>query len=74
MLRITLEMVPFGVENAKRTIGTMEIANVGGTDKFGQYSVSMESDHVSGVQRIERFDRRRGAWALVSTALRKFGK
>lgn len=70
MIRIVLEMVPFGDERRKRRIGVAEISNVGGSREAGDYSVRIFEDGkppVSG--RVEGFLRAKGAWALVAEAL-----
>jgi hypothetical protein len=72
MLRVTLEMVPFGVEAGKRTLGVMEIANVGGGLAFGDYTVALRDEsgaHV-GSARVTRYTRRAGAWTLVRKAIK----
>ena len=40
MLRVTIELVPFGSEVTKRTIGVMHIGNIGGKDGVCDYSVA----------------------------------
>ena len=42
MLRCTIELLPGGDESRKRTIGVIEIANVGGTREVGNYSVVLK--------------------------------
>lgn len=42
MLRCTIEIVPGGDESRKRQIGMVEIANVGGTEKVGNYLVLLK--------------------------------
>jgi hypothetical protein len=37
MIRCTIELLPGGDEDRKRTIGLVEIANVGGTHEKGNY-------------------------------------
>ena len=73
MLRLTLEMVPFGNEQAKYKIGEMEICNVGGTNKEGDYTAILSSG--KGVESIsyKGFDRSRGAWKLVREILCDMG-
>jgi hypothetical protein len=39
MIRCTIEMLPGGDETRKRTIGLVEIANVGGDRLIGDYQV-----------------------------------
>jgi len=70
MLRVTLEIVPFGIESVKRTIGTLEISNVGGNHKVGSYSVTAtDRDGGKHFAQIERYRRGRGGWNLVKKAL-----
>ena len=43
MLRVTIELVPLGVEGAKRTLKTLEIRNDGtGTPEVGNYDVRVD--------------------------------
>lgn len=39
MIRCTIELLPGGDESRRRTIGLVEIANIGGDGNFGQYAV-----------------------------------
>jgi hypothetical protein len=41
MLRITIELLPHGDESRKQHLGTIEIANVGGTQTRGNYRVRL---------------------------------
>ena len=72
MLRFTAEIVPFGMEEVRRTIGVIEVANVGGTEKFGDYKYVISSDRYGEVTgSLERFDRDRGAIELLREILNK---
>ena len=42
MIRCTIELLPGGDESRARTIGLVEIANIGGTDEFGNYAVVLK--------------------------------
>ena len=42
MLRCTIEILPGGSEERKRTLGVVEIANVGGTHEVGNYVVVLK--------------------------------
>lgn len=42
MLRCTIEILPGGDEARARTIGCVEIANVGGTQEIGNYAVVLK--------------------------------
>lgn len=76
MLRLTLEVVPFGDEKLKHEIGVLEIANIGGTREFGEYRTQLfEPQQEEGITRfLSRYRRSQGAWLLVSKALRKYSK
>lgn len=39
MIRVTIELLPGGRETGKRTLGLVEIANIGGTSAKGNYAV-----------------------------------
>lgn len=67
MLKLTLEIVPFGFEDLTRVIGKVTIENVGGTSELGNYSVRCGTKMVY----IENFPREDGAWKLVALALSK---
>lgn len=42
MLRCTIELLPGGDESRARTLGLVEIANVGGTEQLGVYKVALK--------------------------------
>ena len=42
MLRCTIELLPGGDESRARTIGLVEIANVGGSFEVGEYAVALK--------------------------------
>lgn len=68
MLRLTLEMVPFGVERDKYQIGIVEIANVGGDHEIGNYvAVLGRSDKKA---RVSKFSRALGGWKLAAKAIK----
>lgn len=84
MLRVTVELVPFGDENMSETIGTLLIVNDGTRDgDVGNYRVRSYPGSVKGDGRGLWFDirpqrkgvvrghlRTDGAWPLVIRALR----
>jgi hypothetical protein len=72
MLRFTAEIVPFGMESVKRPIGTIEVANIGGTTEVGNYKYVIQTegeDEVTGV--LKGFNRDRGAIELLREILNK---
>jgi hypothetical protein len=73
MLRLTLEIVPGGREDAKRTIGVMQIANVSDDfsvdDDLGDYEFSFTTETTKHTGKLGKWPRRLGAWKLVQTCL-----
>lgn len=60
MLRITVELVPHGVEYLSRTLSIVEIVNDGtGTPELGNYDLNVIHGPGKGLakRRIERFER-----------------
>ena len=46
MIRVTIELVPFGREEEKETLQTIEIANVGQvSDKISYYDSNIDGEH-----------------------------
>lgn len=55
MLRVTVEVVPFGIEAAAETLDTIYIANDGtGTPEIGNYDVYTEDPRGGPYPRAER--------------------
>lgn len=78
MLRVTIELVPYGIEEEAQVIGRMLIANDGtGTVKHGNYAYAYnftDRPDVPAKGTVRRFDRSMGAWALLKKILNdKFG-
>jgi len=63
VLRVTVEMVPFGIEGAKMVLGTMEITNI----KMYKSNKANYSVIVPGkpLTTIKGFERKLGFWELV---------
>ena len=73
MLRVTIELVPFGT-GTPSVLGQAIIANDGtGTHDVGNYDAEFFNAHGSvGVSRLEGFDRsHRDAWALLTELLER---
>mgnify|MGYP001570701468 CR=1 FL=1 len=73
MLRMTVEIVPFGNDLLRRIIGTMIIANDGtGDTSVGNYQVRLSTDTETAlaVGSVKGHDRGQGAWPLVALALK----
>jgi hypothetical protein len=79
MIRVTVELVPFGREADKRVLKQMEIANDGtGTNEYGNYKVYEPSgcaddrkrlSKAGSIPRVLDHDRSRSMWELVWRAL-----
>ena len=74
MLRLTIELVPFGDESRKKKIAEMVIANTGeGYEDNHCYEAWTAEDAWSGepamVGRLEQYDRRSSVWELVRMML-----
>lgn len=78
MIRVTVELVPKGIESAKRTIGTMEIANDRTGDlAVGNYRGVLHAEYTDGdgrAGRITNFKRQKqSVWSLVGAFLKLWG-
>lgn len=74
MLRVTIELVPFGDEAKKRKIGEMVIANTGknpdGTFSYAAWTAKDQHSQESGLfGRLLSFDRRQSPWELIRLIL-----
>lgn len=71
MIRVTVELVPFGDERFKKTIGILSISNDGtGDGQIGNYHARLEDDHNAKVEvRVKEHHRRDGAWVLIAKVL-----
>jgi hypothetical protein len=70
MLRVTLEMVPFGQEVKKRTIGIVEISNIKTVSDIAEYDVIMKGEEFVRYSVVKKFNRVFGAWELVLRAMK----
>jgi len=76
MLRVTVELIPFGVEEAKRVLGTCDIANVTDLDdakkrKSRDYAIDF-TDMGTFTRRqfkLLRHKREDGFWELIRRAI-----
>jgi hypothetical protein len=73
MIRVTVEIVPFGIEEDAEKIATMLIANNGnGNYEFGDYDFSynyIKNPEPPTTGSFKGFPRRLGAWSLVKAVL-----
>jgi len=73
MIKITVEIIPFGFEELKRKVGIMTIVNDGtGTKKRGNYNYSMSTGGRTWRKgRVENFPKLSGSvWNLIYRVLR----
>jgi hypothetical protein len=75
MLRVTVELVPYGIEEEAKVIGTMLIANDGTGDyrtgNYGYVYTYADREHQIARGNIKNFPRSLGAWSLVKKILNK---
>lgn len=72
MLRITVELVPFGEEENKRKIGEMIIINEGThpDPERGNYFVKVNSDTEQEIRfNLKDYNRAYGFWRLIQLAI-----
>jgi hypothetical protein len=75
MLRVTIELVPFGMESMARTISEICIANVGGDEKENTANYEIAGyEHTDGkitelAWKLNNFSREDGALELVRQIL-----
>jgi len=85
MLRVTVDLVPFGCEEIKRNLYTLEIANIGWpgvtVNKEGKkcYSYRVRSIDESGTKRdhgtmVRGFDRDKSSYELINLITKKLNK
>ena len=71
MLRLTIDLVPFGEEEGTEKIGEMIIGNIKMLpENYADYVYGFRDDH--GVERygmVYDFDRSTGVWDLITTCL-----
>lgn len=74
MLKITVEIIPFGVESLTRKLGEGYIINDGtGIGNKGNYNCEFKEfdKYLEDKVKIKEFDRDRGFWELIYEALKK---
>jgi hypothetical protein len=74
MLRITIDIVPFGLESKKKTLRTLEISNIGGgkDDSTADYLVRFAGEEGNTYKRSRIRSHKRkyyGPWNLVLKAI-----
>lgn len=65
MLRVTVEIVPFGEESRKRTISTLEIGNLQGYGDVCDYICRLKDGEKDETFYVRNHERKKGAWELI---------
>ena len=78
MIRVTVELIPHGIESLKRTLATMDIANDGTGDlSVGNYTGCLHAEYTAPVGRtgkVRGFNRKtQSVWSLIGAFLKLFG-
>lgn len=66
MLRVRLELIPYGDEGKAKHLGTMEIGNINSVGNVADYVVLLNKEQVG---KVHKFNRSCGAWDLVREAV-----
>lgn len=71
MLRITIDLVPFGEESESEAIGEMIIGNIAMLDNNrSDYVYGYRDNHgAEKIGLVDNFDRSAGVWELISACL-----
>jgi|GEM_PF-3534192 len=67
MLRVSLDLLPYGDEAKAESLGTMEIGNIKSYGNVADYSVRLNGKDIAIVK---DFVRSQGAWDLVREAIK----
>ena len=78
MLRVTVELIPYGDESRKRSLAVMEIANDGTGDyEVGNYTGTLHAEYTGAEGRkgkVVQFQRRhQSVWSLIGAFLKLWG-
>jgi hypothetical protein len=79
MIRVTIEMIPHGVEELKHTLGEIVIINTIDNPKrprLGNYKILFEDKSINEKKEIiiKNYERSRGIWALLEKILKNIQK
>ena len=76
MIRVTVDLVPFGEEDNSKTIGKFVLANDGKGDVDYSDYVFVYSDDLDGEREgtVKNFKRSEGIWKLISECLSNPGE
>ena len=82
MIKVTVELLPGGYADCKRTVGLMHIANISGLAPTSDYRVDLTeaSNPLAGTKargctvRIRDHDRNQSVWSLIAAAIEEAKK
>lgn len=79
MIRVTIEMVPFGKEELKHVLGKIIVINTIDNPKrprLGNYKVTFENKDTDETKEIiiKNYERSRGIWTLLEKILKNIQK
>jgi hypothetical protein len=77
MIRVTIEILPFGYESQKRELGSFIIYNTGDHElrpEYGNYKFTLEKDNKKYRGSIKDFSRNFGWLYLLKTVIEKIIK
>ena len=73
MIDINLDIVPFGFESQRRSIGRIQVINTGtGTKEFGNYKIVITDKGQNYTFFLDKFKRDLGIFVLLELALEKY--
>ena len=77
MIRVTIELLPYGGIEGRKILATLDIANISGTFASGNYYAKLYEEEDSKLTKeltYEQFSRKRGALTLVYEILKRMVK
>jgi hypothetical protein len=75
VLKVTIEIVPFGVKSATRTLALISIGNKGtGTPEYGNYEVTLTTGSGKHICDLDDYDRSKGYLPLIREVFNKLNR
>ncbi|HUS49555.1 MAG TPA: hypothetical protein VMZ91_05285 [Candidatus Paceibacterota bacterium] len=73
MIKITVELIPYGIKEASHEIASMIIANDGtGTHELGNYKYIITSNTEEDIRgTFKGYERKKMIWSLIKAILKK---
>jgi len=67
MIRVTIDLIPYGEQDLAKTLHTITIKNIGGDEEIASYIAEMKDK----TYLIEKFEKKQGALVLLMIMLTK---